>query len=320
MSKEPAYRPTICNICHKPLPIAATGRPRKTCSDRCRQIRRRRYDYEGWRYPRKHAKEWRAADRTLRKMEKQYGQRIPDTPPVYVDIYTPHISDRERLLIRLSRGMNVPQCWLCLKPYFDELSPDGMHCSGECSAEARRNDEAVKRGIVMWAGQYDPRVDVRVDMGLPLRACLQCDMPFPRYNRRKKFCSSKCRSRHWREENRSRIRLCPECGESFEPDKFHPYQKYCSEKCSRRVQDRRYYAKIRQPLPQRRRCRACGRAFRPKMRVRHIYCSERCGNRINQHHSRAQKRISVATSHLRSYSNDIPPMGEVARAAVSSSG
>jgi len=275
MSKEPAYRPEICNICHQPLPIATTGRPRKTCSDRCRQIRRRRYDYEGWRYPRSHAKEWRAADRALRKMEQQYGQRIPDTPPVYVDMYTPRISDRERLLIRLSRGMTIPQCAICLKPYFNELSPDGIHCSGECRQEANRRSEALKRGIKKWDRQYDLRVDVRLDLGLPIKTCQYCEKPFPPYDKRKKYCNAKCRKAKWL----SLREKCANCGEFFLRDPNHTNKKYCGKECNRIGTNKRRRPENPPATP--RLCVVCGEMFTPVYRWKHYRttCSERCYNK-----------------------------------------
>jgi len=257
------------------MPVATTGRVRKTCSDRCRQIKRRQ-NYRTWRDPVRYAKEWRAAERTLRRMEKLCG-RLPDTPPVYVDIYTPRISDRERMLIRLSRGMEVPTCPVCFKPYFAELSPDGIHCTSACAAEAKRSTEAVKRGIQMYAGSYDPRVDVRIDLGLPLKACLQCEKPFPPYNKKKKFCCAACRARHWREEKRRGMRKCPACGEDFEPNPSAPQHTYCSHACKQVMGGRRFRLK-HSTLPKRRRCRYCHKAFKPNKHhpSRHLYCNSGC--------------------------------------------
>src|SRR5689334_6924975 len=92
---EPAYRPATCHICHEPLPIASTGRPRKTCGDRCRQIKRRQ-NYTTWKDPVRHQKEWNAAERELRKMEKYCG-RLPDTVGPITSIYDSSISVRERI-------------------------------------------------------------------------------------------------------------------------------------------------------------------------------------------------------------------------------
>jgi len=206
-------------------------------------------------------------------------------PPRLTDRLAIPPSDRERMLIRLSRGMDVPQCPVCFKPFFGEVSPNGVHCTSECADEAKSNAEAVKRGAVLWAGQYDPRVDVRADMGLPLKACLQCEKPFPPYNRKKKFCCAACRARHWREEKRRGLRKCACCGEDFEPSS-NPRHIYCSRQCSGVIRTRRYYrARLNpNPVPQRRRCRECHKAFRPKKHngLRRIYCSKRCGVRARR--------------------------------------
>jgi len=279
MPTKEIYRPKICEMCHAPLPESNKGRPRKTCSDRCRQRRRRRYDYTGWRYPRQHDQAWRQAERDLRKLEKIVG-RLPDQPPEWVDIYTPTISVRQRILIRMSRGMDVPKCYYCYKPYITEDGVKGLYCSQGCADEADRKAKILLSAIGEWSGKYDPRVDVRLRLNLPIKVCPHCDKPFPEYDRRKIYCSPKCRKAHWREKQRENI--CQRCGEPFTPSIYTPKgrQKYCSTRCQELAADMRSRARQRkQELPQRRRCKHCGRAFRPRSRRVRFYCNKRCADR-----------------------------------------
>ena len=200
-TKEPVYRPKICEICHKELPHASRGRPRITCSDRCRQVRRRRYDYLGWRYPRQHDQQWRQAERDLRKIEKVCG-RLPDTVGPITSIYDPTISVRERILIRMSRGMDVPKCLVCHKPFITEDGVRGIYCLPDCSELGHNRARTLLTAIGEWEGRYDPRVDVRVRLDLPIKVCPHCTKPFPDYDKRKIYCTPRCRKAHWREEKR----------------------------------------------------------------------------------------------------------------------
>src|SRR5438552_7750255 len=119
MSRKPAYRPKICDICHAPLTHATTGRPRTTCSDRCRQSRRRRYDYEGWRDPRSRQRQINRAERIVRKIEREVGSLA-----TIIDEHSPFPNRREHIRIHLIRTYvdkdlnTLTFCHWCHKPYF----------------------------------------------------------------------------------------------------------------------------------------------------------------------------------------------------------
>ena len=290
-TKEPVYRPKVCEICVKPLDHASRGRPRKTCSDRCRQIKRRRYDYHGWRYPRQHDQQWRQAERDLRKLEKVCG-RLLDTVGPITSIYDPTISVRQRILIRMSRGMDVPKCLVCHKPFITEDGVRGIYCSPACSELGHNRARTLLTAIGEWEGRYDPRVDVRVRLDLPIKVCPHCDKPFPDYDRRKIYCSPRCRKAHWREEKRRTT--CKRCGKTYDPTLGHPSKRYCTSACQKLALNQRYRAKLRQKsgFPQRRRCWECGHTFRPKKRLAemHHYCRRLCKSRASDHR-RAQARM-----------------------------
>lgn len=278
MKREPAYRPATCHICHKPMPIATTGRPRKTCSDRCRQIKRRRYDYTGWRIPRREDQAWRQAERDLRKLEKVVG-RLPDTVGPILTLYDPHISVRQRILIRMSRGMDVPKCLVCWKPFITEDGVNGHYCSQNCADTAHQRAKILLSAIDEWSGRYDPRVDVRVRLDLPIRVCPHCNKPFPEYDRRKIYCSARCRKAHWRAIRR----VCLSCGELYLPKTVK--QKYCNKRCRRHFTHVKHY----QPRPyvityrEQRDCAYCGTTFPVDPRVKnHRYCKRWCWEMANQ--------------------------------------
>ena len=283
MTTTELYRPTTCHICHKPLPESNKGRPRLTCSDRCRQVKRRRYDYHGWRYPRQHDQQWRQAERDLRKLEKVCG-RLPDTVGPITSIYDPTISVRQRILIRLSRGMDVPKCLVCHKPFITEDGVKGIYCCPDCAELGNHRARTLLTAIGEWEGRYDPRVDVRVRLDLPIKVCPHCDKPFPDYDKRKKYCSPRCRKAHWREEQRRHT--CKHCGEYFDPTPEHPARPYCSDFCQNAAKGHRYRERIKREsgFPLRRRCLECGRMFRPKKRSKelHRYCSRHCKYLVNE--------------------------------------
>src|SRR5574341_2246868 len=71
-SKWLEYRPTECRMCGAELPIKKTGRPRFTCSDKCRQ-RMRRLDWETWQQPRMERRKLRRGGREVKRMGEARG-------------------------------------------------------------------------------------------------------------------------------------------------------------------------------------------------------------------------------------------------------
>src|SRR5574341_1687963 len=102
-SKWLGYRPTECRICGAELPIQKTGRPRFTCSDKCRQ-KMRRMD-RTWTEPCERKRNLRRAEYEVRKLERALGG------PGALDKPTPGyewLTLRKRVLIRLERGEEIP--------------------------------------------------------------------------------------------------------------------------------------------------------------------------------------------------------------------
>ncbi|WP_345124602.1 hypothetical protein [Streptomyces chiangmaiensis] len=83
------------------------------------------------------------------------------------------------------------------------------------------------------------------------RLCRGCGGPLmPRAKMTAVFCSSVCRSRHWRRIRRAKARteavkasqtsVCPECGTSWTVGVEHPASAtYCSPRCRKRAWHRR---------------------------------------------------------------------------------
>lgn len=135
MSREP-YDADSCFIYLKPIQQPKTGRPRRYCSDRCRQQYRRAYDYHGWRDPRHYDKIHRSAARELKRIEKRTGP-IDDTPHSEWGI-----SLRYRILFRLQRNMPIPQCVHCSHLYIvDAPGPFPEFCSPRCHQKHVMNEQ-----------------------------------------------------------------------------------------------------------------------------------------------------------------------------------
>jgi hypothetical protein len=71
-------------------------------------------------------------------------------------------------------------------------------------------------GLEKYAGRYDPRVDVRLRLGLPIKTCKECGIPFPDYHPRRIYCSQRCNQAAWR----ARI----ECGTKYRGKRRHMLQ------------------------------------------------------------------------------------------------
>src|SRR5574341_11292 len=220
MARERAERPTHCEICDEELPRASRGRVRETCSDRCRQ-RKRRQDYYGWIAPRRNQKEWRRAEREVRRIEKQVGSL--DAPlPDY-----PYLTLKKRLQIRLHRGESIPYCKVCWRPYVWDTWHSTPTCGRKCAELYRERQAAVQAGVEKYAGKYDPRVDVRLRLGLPIKTCRHCGIPFPDYHWRQGYCGKACRDAAWYAMHPRR--KCKECGTVYRGTR-----KTCSTACYKR--------------------------------------------------------------------------------------
>jgi hypothetical protein len=95
------------------------------------------------------------------------------------------------------------------------------------------------------------RLVVDADSETGPRLCRGCGGPLmPSVRSTAVFCSSACRSRHWRQLRRTRARTeavqadrtvnCPECGTGWMVGVDHPASaRYCSPRCRKRAWHRR---------------------------------------------------------------------------------
>jgi predicted nucleic acid-binding Zn ribbon protein len=261
------HRLRSCFICHTPITQPRVGRPRVYCSDRCRQRKRRRYDYNKWIIPRRLDQNWRAAGRALKFIERHQGPF--DTTPLNT---TGKYTERWRVQHRLSIGMPVPWCRNCHHFYIESLpGATEQYCSSICRKADRERKRAVTTGLLLHADHLNWQVQLRAERDWPLRACDACGIPYPFDNLRKKFCSDACRARHWRQTRRK----CEHCKERYEPHDRR--QKYCSKRCKERATHGQPFV----PLVDHRDCAFCGENFKLSYRNWHknIYCSKRCKSR-----------------------------------------
>src|SRR5687768_14737225 len=150
-SETPAFRPSTCLECREPLPVRQRGRPREYCSPRCRQRKSRRYNHNGYIIPRRNAKAWNAAGRTLRQWE--YAGRYDDTRPAHNPSAPSH---RWRLQFYISRGIPLPICHTCNRLYVQGEGVGEDYCSKDCNREGHKTLKAVAVGVERYAGSLDP--------------------------------------------------------------------------------------------------------------------------------------------------------------------
>jgi len=276
------YDYDTCEVCERPLPKQTRGRPRVTCSDRCRQIKRRR-DYKSWREPQEWEKDKRRARRELKRMEREAGP-IDDTPiPDW-----PTLTLRKRILLRLERGIEPQWCKQCYKPYIiDAKGASRTYCSRKCQRAANENRKAVMRGVNENENEHvDPRVFVRLRLQLPIRACKHCGKPFPRYYNFQKFCSNSCRNAYWYKTHKT----CPRCGKRFSTEGRNAGIQYCSKRCKDSA-----VATIRKGYPPTgmdrslRRCKECGVEFNPNT-VSQKYCGKDCREQASVRMARQRRQ------------------------------
>src|SRR5690349_14596299 len=99
--ETPPVRYKECRICRKPLEQKAKGRPRKTCSDACRQIVARQSQRSMQRHSNR--KRLSGAEKALRAMERASGIRTSDEKTSE----NMWMGERTRLLIRLGMGQEI---------------------------------------------------------------------------------------------------------------------------------------------------------------------------------------------------------------------
>jgi hypothetical protein len=231
---EPKYAPTHCIICDAPITQPRVGRPRLTCSDRCRQRAHRLG--RSWRTPAEQLeaerrKFVRFIDRTVADLIRRYGPPPPDDPERY------HL-----IAYRIHRKYPVPYllCAFCGRPFLlGVFGPKPSYCSRQCIKRAlNRKYHKRKHGYHTEPRPYTPeeqaRIDYRLSRGLPLRTCPECGRYFfdDKPGRIPKYCSTRCRQRAWYYRRRPLYRTCHHCGRRYRITNHQASkQKYCSRKC-----------------------------------------------------------------------------------------
>jgi endogenous inhibitor of DNA gyrase (YacG/DUF329 family) len=226
--------PTKCAICHAPLTQPKTGRPRQTCSDRCRQRLHRQYHPRLSREKKEINKELRIIRRTVKRLERKHGPLPPDDPGLYTSVG-----------LHLSRGWPVRTCVECGRPFTTCAAPGPApkYCSERCGSLARiRTYNKRQRGHLTQPLPPDPfeaeRIDLHLRRGWPVRTCPECGRYFisDSPGRPAKYCSKRCRQRAWRYRRLPLYRTCHQCGVRYRVSpKRHGVQKYCSSRCRYRA-------------------------------------------------------------------------------------
>lgn len=133
-----AHRPQYCEICGKRIERAATGRPRKTCSDRCRQQRRHNPDARvGWkRYN---------EERTVFCLhcEAPFMQTVAGRKFCSDACRNRHWREKKRT--------QTKRCPMCGERFSVGRS-DQIYCSRTCGNRAREDTRNAKRTLVPTEG------------------------------------------------------------------------------------------------------------------------------------------------------------------------
>lgn len=269
-----------CRQCGEAISQPAQGR-RKFCSNKCKQkhhrtIHQAAKDRARW------DSEDRRGEKALRQIEKRFGP-VDDTPDAETGL-----SPRWRLLFRLRRGMFVPPCRWCGKPFLGGEGPgsESVCCSTRCRNKLRDFEARLDAAIKQFGEAVDGRLFIRLRLndpergvpGLPLREiaglCVHCGRPFPRYGMRRLTCTEQCRKDHWRKTHRR----CKTCNGWFKIGSKGKGHIYCSKDCWKRG----YYGD--KPTPAPRNCLSCGKSFTPDKRVawQQACCSRKCSWRFRK--------------------------------------
>lgn len=271
-----------CVVCRAPIEQPPTGRPRLTCSARCRKALSRQSPDLHKRPEREDREARQRAERTLAEWEARYGP-YDDTAP------RGGISPRTRLRMYLMRGAPLNYCRRCGRPtLLDEVvgraddvwgrREDPGFCSETCARAYHEHNRAVYRALDEFEGDVAPVVKVRLRIAGAegLGVCETCGRPFPDYGVGRKHCSKRCRQAAWR----GRRKKCVECGAWFSPTPgYESRQQYCSDRCQNRVKKRTARRRQRQhDYRTTRRCAHCRQPFERNKYAgrRHRFCSPAC--------------------------------------------
>jgi hypothetical protein len=280
--ETPPVRYKECRICRKPLDQKPKGRPRKTCSDACRQVVARGSQNAMSR--RSNNKRINDTKKRLRAMERAAGKRVNDEKTAE------HMwmGDRTRLLIRMGMGQIVPVCAVCRLPFVEEFGVKEIYCSEVCHKEGHQRAELLLRAKNAWDGDYNPHLDIRVPLDVPVRPCENCLKPFSARNPKKRFCNDKCRNAHWYSTHRK----CARCRKTFE---VNPHAKethrYCSKDCREKAWKGRMLEANRENMRAEvamRTCEDCGKPLElnPGGQKRKRFCNKTCSSRKQQREER----------------------------------
>ncbi|MBN1120740.1 MAG: hypothetical protein JXJ17_06650 [Anaerolineae bacterium] len=258
-----------CAVCHSPITQPKTGRPRRTCSNACRQklYRDTNLDQLTQRYDRYDDRE---AEKQIHAWEREFGP-IDDTPTADA----PGL--RWRIKYRLTRGIPVPRCDWCGRPFVVDRNISSVPgcCSDRCQRERTRYRRSLEEAFRRFSpDEIDGVVYVRLRVGGRIGVCAHCGKPFPDYLNGRKYCSKKCSQAAWRKKGKK----CPCCGKRFVPvSGKENTQVYCSGRCRDRVYHERLMAERLKPIT----CQHCGRTFIPaRTSYRYQkYCSRQCRDR-----------------------------------------
>jgi hypothetical protein len=239
MPKTEVWHPPWCLICRKPITQPRTGRPRSTCSDRCRQRlhrRQRKYEQRNAISDANHHSFVHYIDRTVAEFTRKYGPPPEDRPDMYSVIAYRRYYDLYNA---------YQHCAECGKPFInDAIGRKPKYCSDSC--KHRAYGWTLKK---RYHGYRTPqrchtdddelgRIAFRRRLGLPIPVCAECGREFleKQFGPWPKYCSKRCRQRAWRYRRRPLYRTCRHCGSRYRVTHHSGApQKYCSPECCRRA-------------------------------------------------------------------------------------
>jgi hypothetical protein len=292
------YRTTQCEACYAPMSVSPRGRPRKTCSAKCRQNYHRRelHNHRDY-WPNRSA---RAAERVLRRSERFRG-RADETPlsPGRV------VTRRDQIVFDLRHDVPLENCQWCARPMTRHAGLGGRRrcCSKACRQKFLEYCHRFDDAMILVGRQLDPIVKMRLRdfvfygdkppgvLRFEVNICGHCRMPYPVYGLTSKYCSQRCRQAAWRRATR----LCKFCGKRFRVDRHHVRKHiYCSIACKELAHNRL------PPLAVERACPECGTSFIANRHTytHQIYCCPQCKDRANYRKRRAALPPPVAVERV----------------------
>lgn len=213
--------------------------------------------------------------------------------------------------------LRVKKCLECGAEFVAEKHLGKKYCSVECGTK-HRNKGRHKCGtskclecgreyeVKRWRQKYcsaacrEAAEKARARKEKLELICPVCGAEFKQESCRQKYCSRECQVRSYgirRRAKRQVKKKCEECGLEFDSQGS---RKYCSLKCRRRAEKRRWNAEHSEPRLEFKECEICGQKF-VRRENRRKYCSEECAKaavRRQQANAKKKKKCEYCGSEF----------------------